>query len=122
MKRRKTQATEDIFSILSSDSSALSSDMILSKANNLDRVTVYRVLNRFCEDGKAHKIVADDGKIYFALCNNCKDHHHDNHFHFRCLACGKLECLNETITPPVPKGYQVQNYNAIITGKCITCA
>ncbi|WP_435524357.1 Fur family transcriptional regulator [Chryseobacterium indoltheticum] len=56
--------------------------------------TIYRVLNRFCEDGILHRIVAEDGKQYFAVCIKCDEKKlTDHHFHFRCTQCETIECL-----------------------------
>ncbi len=88
-----------------------------------DRATIYRILNRLCEDGMAHKTMGDDGKQYFALCVNCagKNHRH-NHFHFRCLGCGKVECLAGEVKARLPKGYRSENFNAFISGYCASCS
>lgn len=122
MKRRNTPAQQEILQILQSSSAALSQDMI--EAQMLlpaDRVTIYRVLNRFCEDGLTHKVVAEDGKSYFALCHSCTEAHHHDHFHFKCIKCQKIECLNQHIELKVPAGYVVQDMNCIVNGICASC-
>lgn len=124
MKRRNTPAKNTILSILKSADTALSQDMIESNVKGeMDRVTIYRVLNSFCEDGITHKILADDGKYYFALCLTCKDgqHQHD-HFHFRCLACQKVECLDESVSVSLPEGYVQKSITSWITGYCRACS
>ena len=69
MKRRNTPAKNAILTLLNQAGTALSQDMIEEKVKGeMDRVTIYRVLNSFCEDGITHKVLADDGKYYFALC------------------------------------------------------
>ncbi len=124
MKRRNTPARQEVLSLLENAIGAMSQDMIESQMTlEADRVTIYRLLNKFCEDGIAHKIVAEDGKSYFALCaGNCNHskHHHD-HFHFKCSKCGNIECLKDTISLTLPKGYKVENTNCIVTGICSTC-
>lgn len=125
MKRRKTKSQKKIFNVLKSSGSALSHDMIQSELkSDIDRATIYRVLNRFHDDGVVHKIVGDDGKQYFALCPDCekknKTHTH-HHFHFRCLACEKVECLDDEVSISLPKGYVPANFNGIISGYCRDC-
>ncbi|MEQ6119820.1 transcriptional repressor [Reichenbachiella sp. MALMAid0571] len=126
MKRRNTQPKLEILSALKSASSALSHEMIQAElTTNMDRATIYRVLNRFCEDGRAHKIVGDDGRQYFALCLNCdqqKQQHKHNHFHFRCVACGKVECLKSEINVTLPDGYISESFNGLVSGHCKSCA
>lgn len=109
--------------MLESSRSALSQDMIEQQMNGkADRVTIYRVLNSFCQDGIAHRVVSDDGRSYFALCSGCCDGHHNHeHFHFRCLSCNKVECLNEPVDAKLPQGYRSENVNFWISGYCKDC-
>lgn len=124
MKRRNTQAKQEILNVLKESKSALSHEMVQSKIpSNTDRATIYRVLNRFCEDGIVHKIVADDGKKYFALCYDCtKSIHYHDHLHFRCLECGKVECIKGEIRLPLPIGYVSKKFNGIVSGLCKNCS
>ncbi|ALI99347.1 Fur family transcriptional regulator [Rufibacter tibetensis] len=124
MKRRTTPAQQEILGMLQTSDSALSQDMIEQKMKGeADRVTIYRVLNRFCEDGLAHRIVSDDGKAYFALCRGCQQNHHTHdHFHFRCLNCQKVECLAEKVQVSLPQGYRATNVNAWVSGYCAGCS
>ena len=126
MKRRNTKSKTEILTALKRAGYALSHEMLKDMIDpNIDRATVYRVLNRFCEDGKVHKIIGDDGKQYFALCNNCtitENNHSHNHFHFRCLACGKVECLNNEIEISLPVSYTFKGFNGFITGLCNYCS
>lgn len=126
MKRRKTQSKTEILEVLKSSGHALSHDMIQANVDSgIDRATIYRVLNRFCEDGKVHRIVGDDGKQYFAICPNCgerKQVHSHNHIHFRCLQCGKVECLGGDISIPLPEGYVARVHNLVISGFCNECS
>ena len=124
MKRRNTPAKKAILDILKSADSALSQDRIEAEVKGeMDRVTIYRVLNRFCEDGIAHKVLAEDGKYYFALCHDCTDDRHDhNHFHFRCIKCDKIECLDEKVAVKLPDGYKMENVTGWVTGYCAACS
>ncbi len=122
-KRRNTPATQKIMELLKSSDSAQSQDMIEEKLQgSVNRVTIYRILNRFCEDGITHKVVSEDGKNFFALCRNCgKKKHFHNHFHFQCIKCEKVECLEQPVEITLPKGYDFINMNAWISGICKNC-
>ena len=88
-----------------------------------DRATVYRILNRFCEDEILHKIVADDGKQYFAVCVKCDENTLPaNHFHFRCTQCETIECLPSLVVYSLPKDYKVEHMNCVLIGVCKDCA
>ena len=108
MNRRNTASKEIVLNLLEKSSSALSQDILEDRVKGqMDRVTIYRVLNRFCEDGIVHKFMSDEGKFYYALCKSCtKDHHAHNHIHFRCLNCDKVECLPNLVQPKLPEGYK----------------
>ena len=124
MKRRNTATQEAVLSVLTSKRRAMSQDAILKKMDvEADRATIYRILNRFCEDEIIHKIVADDGKQYFAVCVEC-DHVpvSDNHFHFRCTKCDTIECLPSTVKFSVPEYYKVESLNCLLVGVCKDCS
>lgn len=124
MKRRNTPSKEAILDVLTRTGKAMSQDAIEEKINiDIDRATIYRVLNRFCEDGIVHKIVAEDGKQYFAVCMKCDDNNlTDNHFHFRCTNCQTIECLPVPVHFSLPKGYHVESVNCVLTGICTECS
>lgn len=124
MKRRSTPSKEAIMDLLISTGKAMSRDAIEQQIDlEIDRATIYRVLNRFCEDGLAHRIVAEDGKQYFAVCMKCdKKKIADNHFHFRCTDCQTIECLPEAVHFSVPNGYSVESTNCVLTGICQQCS
>lgn len=124
MKRRNTPGKEAVLSTLQKAGTALNHDQIVNQLDGtVDRATVYRILNRFCVDGLTHRIVGDDGKRYFALCDDCgTDEHHHDHFHFRCLSCDKVECLTSEISVNLPAGYRAENFNGVISGECSGCA
>jgi Fur family ferric uptake transcriptional regulator len=90
-----------------------------------DRVTLYRTLNTFLEKGLVHKVPDDSGVARYAVCRtSCSEHHHmDNHVHFKCEVCEKVECLHELAIPEmkVPAGYEVHSANLLIQGICNRC-
>ena len=124
MIRRNTPTKEAVLNLLSSSKKALSQDAIERQLDiKINRATIYRVLNRFCEDDIVHRIVAEDGKQYFAICKKCEKTENINyHFHFRCLSCDTIECLQIPVEYSVPNGYLVQNANCVLTGKCNECS
>jgi len=124
MKRRNTPSKEAVLDVLTTTGKAMSQDAIEQKINiDIDRATIYRVLNRFCEDGLVHRIVAEDGKQYFAVCIKCDEKKQaDNHFHFRCTSCQTIECLPIPVHFTVPEGYNVESLNCVLTGTCKDCS
>ncbi|RZK11408.1 MAG: transcriptional repressor [Flavobacterium sp.] len=124
MIRRTTPTKEAVMAVLTATPKALSQDAIVQKIEiGIDRATIYRVLNQFCEDGMVHRIVADDGKQYFAVCRKCDQQQlPDNHFHFRCTSCQTIECLPAVVNFSLPLNYSVEKVNCVLIGVCKDCA
>ncbi|MDO6803067.1 transcriptional repressor [Wenyingzhuangia sp. 1_MG-2023] len=124
MKRRNTPTTEAVLNVLKKTGKAMSQDAIEQKIEiEINRATIYRVLNRFCEDGILHKVVAEDSKQYFALCLECdKNQESIHHFHFRCIKCETIECLPGEVNFSIPDKYKVNNVNCVLTGTCDECS
>lgn len=125
MIRRNTTSKEAVLSVLTASGKAMSQEAIERKMDvEVDRATIYRILNRFCEDGIVHKVVADDGKQYFAICSKCDEKKKlpDNHFHFRCTNCETIECLPVHVQFSVPRGYRVERLNCVLVGLCKNCS
>ena len=125
MKRRKTQSKVEILDVLRESETALSHEMIKeSISSSINRATIYRVLNSYCDDGKVHKVVGDDGKQYFAICQRSehKEDYMHHHLHFRCLKCERVECLDQKVSFTLPDGYRGQIHNFMVTGLCQSCS
>ena len=124
MKRRNTAAKEAVLAVLNSSGRAMSQVAIEKEiGSSMNRATIYRILNRYCEDGVLYRIVADDGKQYFSMCVKCDEKQEElHHFHFRCKKCDTIECLPDPVNFSIPAGYQVKEVNCILSGVCKDCA
>tara|TARA_R110002049_G_scaffold3514_2_gene26320 strand:- start:929 stop:1309 length:381 start_codon:yes stop_codon:yes gene_type:complete len=124
MKRRNTPTKEAVLAVLANTGKAMSQDAIEKKIDiDINRATIYRVLNRFCDDGVLHKVVAENGKQYFALCIKCDENKKpSHHFHFSCLKCETIECLPVQVNFSIPDDYLVENVNCVLTGTCKECS
>lgn len=123
IKRRNTATQEAVLSVLTSKRRAMSQEAIVSQMKlSADRATIYRILNRFCDDKIVHRIVADDGKQYFAVCIKCDETPTNNHFHFRCTKCETIECLPTAVEFSVPEKYIVEQINCVLVGTCKDCS
>lgn len=122
-----TAGRKRILSIFLKAENALAHQDIESAcADEYDRVTIYRTLQTFLEKGIIHNIPSTDNTTRYALCNETcivSGHHHDNHVHFKCDACGKTVCLDEVTIPKVqlPKGYTMKEINMVVNGVCKSC-
>lgn len=124
--KRRTKGKQSVLEILKSESQALSIDEIKELLNTeLDRTTIYRILQSFVIDGLVHQIVDDNGKFYYALCESCCSTNHihsDDHAHFKCLICGRITCLEANIiVNNIEQGYTINEINCLLTGVCKLC-
>ena len=123
---RTTQVRLDILSYFKKSESALShADLETHFEKKLDRVTIYRTLNSFLENGILHKVPDDSGIAKYALCKHegTEHNHDDDHVHFKCKQCDKIECLHDIDIPKLalPKKYKLVSANLLIEGICATC-
>jgi iron complex outermembrane receptor protein len=123
-QKRNTKTKEMVLSVLESSHSALCHEDIEKQLSGMaDRVTIYRILQSFCDDGKVHKIIGNDGKAYYARCHDCDmGDHHDDHLHFHCMQCDTVTCLHEVqVKPKLPQGYSVSSVAVFASGLCAKC-
>ena len=117
------KAILDLF--LDSEGALAHADIEKNIGNEFDRVTVYRTLQTFFENGIIHQIPTTDNTVLYALCKeSCEaGHHHDEHVHFICNECDKTICLDEITVPKVklPKGFKPIQKAMIVKGICTEC-
>jgi len=121
-----TDGRKKILELFLQHDGALSHSDIEKKAGEkFDRVTVYRTLQTFLEKGLIHSIPTADNSIRYALCkDDCYEgHHHDDHVHFICNACGNTVCLEGVTVPAIelPGGYVSVQVDMLISGICKSC-
>lgn len=124
-KLRVTDFRKSCISILQKAEVGLSSTDIENQLENVDRITLYRTLLSFEENGLIHHSVDANGQKKYALCAaDCDTHvHHDNHLHFHCSSCGKTSCLDNEVPAKLklPEGYLVKDVQFNLMGICADC-
>jgi Fur family ferric uptake transcriptional regulator len=121
-----TDSRREVLQLFYNNNGAMAhADIEKQAGNKMDRVTIYRTLQTFEERGIIHSIPSADNVVRYALCKEqCADgHHHDNHVHFLCNACGKTSCLENVIVPKVklPLGFLPSESNMVVKGICNLC-
>ena len=90
-----------------------------------DRITMYRTLKTFEENGIIHSIDNGTNEVKYALCKeHCTPAHHiDQHPHFHCSECNQIVCLENVFIPSIelPEGYAANEINMTIKGTCKNC-
>lgn len=120
---RVTDCRLDILELFIGVQRALTIKDLEEHFHEYDRVTLYRNLAIFTENGVLHKIPNDSGMITYGLCyDTCSSEgHHHNHLHFKCDECGSIECLDVSVPHISIPGYQINEANLILTGMCKSC-
>lgn len=87
----------------------------------IDRVTLYRVLDWLVDVQLAHKAASMRGVYCFTAAN--PNIEHKQHMHFRCNDCGKVVCLDIPPPPPpeLPSGFHLTKVEFDISGECPDC-
>lgn len=122
-----TQPRLRVLDIISTKESAISQpELEKIVGNEIDRVTLYRILGSFEEKGILHKVFDLNGTATYALCSSqCSaDHHHDQHVHFICSSCNSVFCLDEITLPTisVPPHFSLHSIAINAVGICADCA
>ncbi len=100
-------------------------DLEKTIGTEIDRVTLYRILSSFEDQGIVHKVFDLQGTATYAICNSdcSKDHHQDQHVHFICSVCNSVYCLEEVPFPhiPLPKNFTLHALALNAVGLCENC-
>ncbi len=125
-KLRKTSVRLEVLKLfMDRKGAALSSLDIEDELNSLDRITLYRTLKSFEQNGIIHQAIDRTGKTKYALCDHqcVQTKHSDNHAHFHCVSCGSTQCIEATIDSSfdVPANYKIEEVHLLVEGLCPTC-
>ena len=121
---RKTKAVNTVLNIFEHNNEAKSVvNLIELVKGEMNKTTVYRILDRLEQDGTIHCFNGKDGLKWYAKCNGCSEnHHYDLHPHFQCTNCDKVECLSVEIKIPTIKNHKVDSTNILLMGQCEDCS
>jgi Fur family ferric uptake transcriptional regulator len=87
----------------------------------LDSVTLYRVLEWLTENELIHRIAGADQVWRFSA---GAGHHAHEHAHFQCTTCEQVTCFTDLALPrkiKLPDGFQTQEIDFLIKGTCANC-
>ena len=123
---RATRARVDVLAALLAADEALSHHDVerrLARVRDVDRVTLYRVLEWLTVQGLAHKVAGDDRVWRFSAAGHAAGGVVHAHAHFECSACGRVICLDRARLPsiPLPAGFRRREVEVTVKGTCDAC-
>ena len=116
-----------VLEIIGNSRHPLSAQEVIEKLNNgreINRVTVYRILDILVEKKLVERISAGDRSFRYGLAPNAN---HQPHAHFYCSECGEMECLGpEDIyldTEPLGRSFpgSIERVEVRFDGVCEDC-
>lgn len=120
---RKTKSVKTLLYVFEQTEEALSITYLIERLKNeMNKTTVYRILERLKDEGILHSFTDKYRLQWFAKCDGCSSsHHRDLHPHFQCEVCGKTECMNIDIPIPDVPNYKIDSAELLFIGKCENC-
>jgi len=116
-----------VLEVIGNSNSPLSAQQIfeiLRRNANINRVTVYRILDLMVEYGLADRLNGGGRAFVYGLAPNAN---HPSHPHFYCKRCGHLECLTPDSLnldmQPMQRTFPglIENVEVRIDGICKNC-
>lgn len=120
---RQTKQVRKLIDIFNKEERAISVvDLVKRLSSEMNKTTVYRILNKLMDDGIVHSFIGEGGLKWYAKCQDCScETHNDVHPHFQCKTCGEVKCLPVTLSLPPVNGYKVESVNLLMVGECSNC-
>ncbi|WP_217652330.1 Fur family transcriptional regulator [Sinomicrobium oceani] len=115
-----------VLEALSGQEAAVSLSDLEEVFEKSDRVTLYRTLKTFQENGLVHSIDDGTGAPKYALCEEgCECNiEQDLHVHFHCRMCRETFCLPKYKIPDIdlPGEFIPEEANLVVKGVCGKCS
>jgi Fur family ferric uptake transcriptional regulator len=120
---RRTPSIDAVMHEFQKDSEAIAATELIKRLDNqLNKTTIYRLLEKLEDDGVLHSFLDKSGIKWYAQCNDCsKTKHVHNHPHFQCLDCGKLDCVSIKVEIPKITNRKIETSQVLLLGKCESC-
>ena len=122
-----TPNRQRVLEVIGDSSRPLSAQQIfdtLSPIDNINRVTVYRILDLLVDNGLVSRISGGGRSFVYGPAPN---ENHPAHPHFYCKSCGNLECLNplslNVDLHPMQRTFVglIENVEVRVDGVCKNC-
>ncbi len=121
--QRKTKSLKAVQNYFDNRSAAVSVvELVGFFKDEMNKATVYRILSRMESEGLIHSFSGMDGLTWYASCKGCSSkEHYDQHPHFQCKKCGRMECLEVNLSIPKIKNRKIDSEIVLFVGECNNC-
>jgi len=97
-------------------------DLVKRFETDMNKTTVYRVLERLQDAGELHSFTGKDGLKWFAKYNTSDTNNATiAHPHFQCQDCGKSKCIPVDIMIPTLPNHRIDSTHLLFIGQCDDC-
>ena len=121
---RKTKTVKLVLDTFNHSSDAISVVELVEKFHKeMNKTTVYRILDRLEESGILHSFIDQDGLKRYAKGEKNTESSNvlTTHPHFLCEDCGISSCLPLDITIPSIPNYTIRSSEHLLIGQCKDC-
>ena len=127
LKKRNLKATQNRLGLLEAISAfktAMPYSELQKTLSSMDRVTLYRTIDKLKEQGVIHKAFQENNETFYAICGEkcSSDTHHHDHIHFKCIKCKAVTCENmdKALKISLPD-YEIHKVAINVSGVCGVC-
>ena len=118
-KQSMTPLMHRVLQVLSSARVHLTAEEILSHLDGVGRATVYRALDRLCEQGIIERLSLESGTSVY-------EYVREPHMHFKCRMCGSLYDIPADFTASLEQiktlcDHSIEKTDVIAYGVCKSC-
>ena len=119
---RKTRAVNTLLCLFEQSAEAMSVvDLADCLKEEMNKTTVYRILDRLEQHNIVHSFMGKDGLKWYAKCEEENVVSRGIHPHFQCSYCGKVKCLPVDIEVPSIQNHNVESAEILLVGCCDAC-
>ena len=121
---RNTKTVKLLLKLFDKENNALSVvDLVSILSQEMNKTTVYRILQRLEEAGILHSFIDKDGLKRYAKGDQrtSSPGNQITHPHFLCEECGISTCLPLKISTPSIPNYIIKSSEQLYLGQCEDC-
>ena len=119
--KRKTKSVELLLNTFKDLSAISIIDLVEKFKNDMDKTTVYRILDRLEKSNILHSFIDNEGLKRYAKNKVGKSQSANQHPHFLCEECGVSSCISIEMKVPALPNYKIKDSEHLLIGQCKKC-